>query len=165
MSSGEGPGPNPSNVPTVNHVGHCVSDLDAAVRFWTGLLGFTEVHRTAIPDDAAADLLSVEPPVGLEAVYLQLGGFTLELLHFDRAGNPEARRRVFNEPGLTHLSLSVDDPLEVARRAPEFGGSIVVELQVASLVRDPDGQVIELLTRDWRELMGMPPQAGGIDTA
>ena len=86
----------------------------AAVRFWTGLLGFTEVHRMAIPDEAAADLLSVDPPVGLEAVYLQLGGFTLELLHFDRPGNPAARRRVFNEPGLTHLSLSVDDPLATA---------------------------------------------------
>ena len=31
-------------------------------------------------------------------------------------------------------------------------------------MRDPDGQVIELLTRDWRELMGVPPQAGGVDT-
>jgi catechol 2,3-dioxygenase-like lactoylglutathione lyase family enzyme len=155
--------PTPGPPPTVNHVGHCVTDLDVALRFWTGLLGFTEVHRMAIPDEAAADLLSVEPPVGLEAVYLQLGGFTLELLHFDRPGNPAARRRVFNEPGLTHLSLSVDDPLAMARRAPEFGGTIEFEFEFASLVRDPDGQVIELLTRDWRELVGMPSPTGGAD--
>jgi catechol 2,3-dioxygenase-like lactoylglutathione lyase family enzyme len=150
--------------PTVNHVGHCVTDLDLALRFWTGLLGFTEVHRMTIPDEAAADLLSVDPPVGLEAVYLQLGGFVLELLHFDRPGNPAASRRVFNEPGLTHISLSVDDPLAVARRAPEFGGSTEFELEFASLVRDPDGQVIELLPRGWRELVGMPSPAGGADT-
>jgi catechol 2,3-dioxygenase-like lactoylglutathione lyase family enzyme len=143
--------------PTVNHVGHCVADLDVALRFWIGLLGFTEVHRMTIPDEAAGELLSVEPPVGLEAVYLQLGGFTLELLHFDRPGNPAASRRVFNEPGLTHLSLSVDDPLAVARRAPEFGGTTELVFESVSLVRDPDGQMIELLPCNWREVVGMSP--------
>ena len=139
---------------TVNHVGHCVSDLPAAIRFWSGLLGFTEVNRMNVPDEAAGDLLGIEQPVGLEAVYLQLGDFTLELLHFDRPGNPPPRARVFNEVGLTHISFSVDDPIAVARRAPELGGTIEFEFEFVCLVRDPDGQVIELLPRNWRELMG-----------
>lgn len=142
--------------PTVNHVGHCVGDLHAAVRFWTGLLGFEEVGRSRVPDEAAGPLLSVQAPVGLEVAYLRLGDFTLELLHFDRPGNPEVRRRVFNEPGLTHISVSVDDPLAIARRAPSLGGTVELESELASLVRDPDGQVIELLPRNWRELAGTP---------
>ena len=87
------------------------------------------------------------PSPGLTAVYLTMGAFVLELLHFDRPENPPFRARVFNEPGLTHLSLSVDDipaTLESVRRC---GGSVVEssDLGMAVMVRDPDGQLIELL--------------------
>ena len=58
--------------------------------------------------------------------YLRAGPFVLELLHFDRPDNPAPRSRVFNEPGLTHLSVSIEDidAEEVARRAMAIAAGI-----------------------------------------
>ena len=129
-----------------NHVGLCVTDLDRSRRFYEEALGFAFQRDLRPPDDLTGKLLDVPSP-GLTAVYLTMGSLVLELLHFDRPENPPFRDRVFNEPGLTHLSLSVDDipaTLEAVRR---FGGSVVEssDLGMAVLVRDPDGQLIELL--------------------
>jgi lactoylglutathione lyase len=129
-----------------NHVGLCVTDLDRSRRFYEEALGFAFQRDLRPPDDLTGKLLDVPSP-GLTAVYLTMGSFVLELLHFDRPENPPFRERVFNEPGLTHLSLSVDDipaTLEAVRRS---GGSVVEssDLGMAVLVRDPDGQLIELL--------------------
>jgi lactoylglutathione lyase len=129
-----------------NHVGLCVTDLDRSRRFYEEALGFAFQRDLRPPDDLTGKLLDVPTP-GLTAVYLTMGSFVLELLHFDRPENPPFRPRVFNEPGLTHLSLSVDDipaTLEAVRRS---GGSVVEssDLGMAVLVRDPDGQLIELL--------------------
>jgi lactoylglutathione lyase len=129
-----------------NHVGLCVTDLDRSRRFYEEALGFAFQRDLRPPDDLTGKLLDVPTP-GLTAVYLTMGSFVLELLHFDRPENPPFRPRVFNEPGLTHLSLSVDDipaTLDAVRRC---GGSVVEssDLGMAVLVRDPDGQLIELL--------------------
>ncbi len=52
------------------------------------------------------------------------------------------------ETGLSHLSVSVADIRATAQLAVQHGGAIVEEsdVGVALLVRDPDGQMIELLT-------------------
>jgi catechol 2,3-dioxygenase-like lactoylglutathione lyase family enzyme len=137
-----------------NHVGQCVEDLDRATRFYVELLGF-EVDRTLeLPDVAVSELLAIDAPVGCRAVYLRLGDFQLELLHFERPGNPAYRPRVFNEPGLTHLSLSVDDLAGVTDRVEAYGGEVVTRLGVVSMVRDPDGQLLELLPMSFRQARG-----------
>jgi catechol 2,3-dioxygenase-like lactoylglutathione lyase family enzyme len=134
----------------VNHVGQCVVDLDRAARFYVELLGF-EVDRTLeVPDDAAGPLLGVAPPVGLSAVYLRRGGFQLELLAFDRPGNPPAPVRAMNEPGLTHLSFSVDDVDATLDRVAALGGEVVTRVTGAAFVRDPDGQLLEVLPMAYR---------------
>ena len=133
----------------VTHVGLCVTDLERARRFYTEALGFT-FDRDLKPDDGPTGmLLGIEQPVGLTAVYLTLGDFTLELLHYDRAGNPSFRARVMNEPGLTHLSITTDDIPGALERVRTLGGEVIESsnLGVAVLVRDPDGQIIELLAR------------------
>ena len=55
------------------------------------------------------------------------------------------------DPGLTHLSISVDDIRATAEKAEEYGGSIIEEsdLGFALMIRDPDGQLIELLGADY----------------
>ncbi len=133
----------------VNHIGHAVADLDRAARFWTGVFGFEEVRRLEAPDEGTAQLLGVAPPVGLHAVYLRRDDFVLELLHFVDAGLEERPARVFNESGLTHISLLVDDLDRVLARVRDFGGSVLEETRLADhavVVLDPDGQRIELLT-------------------
>jgi catechol 2,3-dioxygenase-like lactoylglutathione lyase family enzyme len=92
----------------------------------------------------------VAPPVGLRAVYLERDGWVLELLHFDRPGNEPRRDRSFTEPGLTHISFGVDDLPSACALVTEHGGEVLEDTEIlgmAVMVRDPDGQLLELLPR------------------
>jgi lactoylglutathione lyase len=138
----------------VNHVGLCVTDLERSRRFYEAVLGFTHQRDLQVPDAPASRLLQVAEPVGLSAVYLELDGFVLELLAFDRDGNAPRRERSFTEPGLTHLSLSVDDIPATCQLVTEHGGEVLVDTDMgghAINVRDPDGQVLELLPMTYRQ--------------
>ena len=135
-------------MPTFNHVGHCVADLARSRRFYEEALGFTHKYDLPVPDGPASKLLQVPAPVGMTAVYLELDGFTLELLHFDREGNDPQRQRAFTEPGLTHLSITVPDLDAACALGREHGGEVLDDTNVggrAVMVRDPDGQLVELM--------------------
>lgn len=149
------PGPRAGRT-AFNHVGLCVTDMARARRFYEDLLGF-QYRRELQPSDAStASLLRIEPPVNLTAVYLVRDGLVLELLHFDRPDNAPARERSFTEPGLTHLSISVEDTEAVCRRVPEYGGEVLRDTQMGPVivVRDPDGQAVELLPITYRDSIG-----------
>jgi catechol 2,3-dioxygenase-like lactoylglutathione lyase family enzyme len=136
-----------------NHVGQCVTDLDRARRFYTDVLGFEVEREIHPPDDLSARLLRIEPPLGMTACYLRRDGFVLELLHFDRPANPPYRARVVNEPGLTHVSVSVDDVDATLARVAEHGGEVLDDTNIGLgvFVRDPDGQLVEILPMAYRE--------------
>jgi lactoylglutathione lyase len=131
----------------VNHIGLCVHDVDRSRRFYEGLLGFEPDGEIRPPDEATAPLLGLDPPLGMRAVYLRLGGFRLELLAYTAREALPPRRRTMDEPGLTHLSVGVEDPAAVVGRVADFGGSVVegTDIGMAVFIRDPDGQLIELL--------------------
>jgi len=143
------------DVAAFNHIGHCVTDLNRARRFYEEALGFRSLYELPIPDDASSRLLMVERPVACTAAYLRLDGLILELIHFDRPGNPPHAERVMNEPGLTHISVCVDDLPSALERVAELGGQVLDEtnLGLAVMVRDPGGQLIELLPMDYRRRM------------
>lgn len=134
------------------HVGLCVTDLDASTRFYSELLGFAVINRLEVPDSPADRLLRLSAPLGLRAVYLEKDGFVLELMSFAREANPAAVDRPVNQPGLTHLSLSVADPAAVAARVAELGGEILEETDVGAglFVKDPDGTLVELYPESYR---------------
>ena len=108
----------------VNHVGLCVTDLARSRRFYEQALGFTHRNELQVPDALAARLLQVPKPVGLTVVYLEREGFVLELLHFEREGNAPARERTFTEPGLTHLSFTVENIAVTCARVTDLGGNV-----------------------------------------
>ncbi len=60
-----------------------------------------------------------------------------------------------NEPGLTHISVSVDDIDASCARVVEFGGEVVEgsNIGAAVFVRDPDGQMVELLPMTYRQAL------------
>jgi catechol 2,3-dioxygenase-like lactoylglutathione lyase family enzyme len=137
-----------------NHVGHCVTDLERSRRFYEELLGFTHQRDLTVPDAPASQLLQVPEPVGMTAAYLERDGFLLELLHFEREGNAPRRERSFTEPGLTHLSFSVDDISATCARVAALGGEVLTDTDLGGLavmIRDPDGQLIELLPMSYRQ--------------
>lgn len=138
----------------VNHVGLCVTDLERSRRFYEQVLGFAHQRDLDVPDAPASRLLRVPEPVGLRAVYLEREGFVLELLGFDRPGNAPRRERPFTEPGLTHLSFSVDDIPATCALVELHGGAVLTDTDMgghAINVRDPDGQVLELLPTSYRD--------------
>ena len=142
-----------------NHTGHVVTDLERAKEFYQEVFGFKVWYEITPPDEATAKLICLTPPLGVTASYLTLDGFVLELMHFSAPGAAAPfRSRSMNEPELTHLSISVDDVRASAARATEYGGAIVEEsdVGVALFVRDPDGQLIELLPVSYRN--SLPPK-------
>ncbi|MHB1445224.1 MAG: VOC family protein [Acidimicrobiales bacterium] len=137
------------------HIGLCVSDIDRSRRFYVEGLGFEFLNGIDVPDSPADRLLRLEPPLDLRAEYLAKDGFVLELMHFDREANPPAAARVMNEPGLTHLSFSVDDVSAVANRLEALGAEVLRETDVGGgiFLRDLDGQLIELYPAGYRRFL------------
>jgi len=86
-------------------------------------------------------------------------------MHFGAPGAAEAyRERTLNEPGLTHMALSIEDHDGLLARTPELGGEVldhsmgpVSEWGKAGYIRDPDGQLIEVVTMHWRDKLPPPP--------
>ncbi len=146
---------------TFNHVGLVVTDLARAKRFYEEALGFTFWYEITPPDDLTAKLNGLEPPLGTTASYFILDGLVLELLHYRERPTP-FRRRTMDESGLTHLSVAVDDIHEAAANVVQYGGSIIDEtdIGVALFVRDPDGQLIELLPLSFRDRLPPMPSSG-----
>jgi catechol 2,3-dioxygenase-like lactoylglutathione lyase family enzyme len=144
---------------TYNHTGQVVMDLERSKRFYQEVFGFRFWYEIHPPDAATAKLNCLTPPLGITASYLVLDGFVLELMHYSALGAAAPfRKRTMNEPGLTHLSISVSDVRAAADKAVEYGGQIIEEsdLGLALFIRDPDGQLLELLPETYRS--GLPPK-------
>lgn len=139
---------------SVSHVGICVSDLDASLRFYCDGLGFEEVASHEVGEEFAA-LMEVDG-VRLRSRMVRRDGFTLELLDYVAPGTTgPAGRRPMNQLGLTHLSLQVGDVEAVAAVIESLGGAVVrstrtrFDLGGTALdfvyCTDPDGVRIELM--------------------
>ncbi|MGV0871579.1 VOC family protein [Mycolicibacterium sp. XJ879] len=130
----------------VSHVGVRVRDLDNSLTFYR-VLGFAEVKRLTVPDEMAAGLLGLAPPIGFAAVYLRNGGVILQLLTFSGYPAPEEAERGMVGAGLTHVSIAVDDIAAAQAAVQAAGGTVVADPGggFACMVRDPDGQLLELV--------------------
>src|SRR5581483_2652296 len=131
-----------------NHVGLCVTDTARSRRFYEGLLGFEFWWELEPPDEGTDQLLQLNTPIGLRATYLIRDGLVLELLAYSHRALRAGPRRVMDQLGLTHLSLSVSDLAAILATAASYGGSVVESSvsEQSAMVRDPDGQLLELLS-------------------
>lgn len=141
-------------MPVFNHLGQCVTDLDRSRRFYVEALGF-EPWREIQPDDGpTAKLLGLSPPLRMTACYLRRDGCVLELLHYAAEGATVAPKlRAMNEPGLTHISVSVEDIPATCEQVMALGGEVLTDTDIGFgiFVRDPDGQLIELLPMAYQD--------------
>src|SRR5215472_10033828 len=92
----------------IDHVGLTVADLDRAVDFWCGRLGFRLLNRATETGPDIASLIG-EDSVELEIADLDAGdGRIIELIRYVRpAGRPVRARS--SDPGSSHIPLRVDD--------------------------------------------------------
>jgi lactoylglutathione lyase len=141
-----------------NHVGLCVADRERSRRFYEGLLGFQFWWELEPPDNLTAQVVQLPEPLGVHATYLVRDGFVLELIHYARREVHAGPERVMDEVGLTHISFSVSDIGAVVEKVAEFGGTVVdaAVSEAMAMIRDPDGQLLELVTDGW--LAALPPR-------
>ena len=146
-----------------NHVGLCVADRARSRRFYEGLLGFEFWWELEPPDAGTDQLLQLDGPIGLHATYLVRDGLVLELLDYSQREVRAGPDRVMDQLGLTHLSLSVSDLGAVLAMVDGFGGSVVKATvsEQSAMIRDPDGQLLELLSDSW--LAVLPPRTAAED--
>jgi catechol 2,3-dioxygenase-like lactoylglutathione lyase family enzyme len=142
-----------------NHTGQVVTDLERSKRFYQDVLGFKLWYELNPPEDLTAKISRLKAPLGVKTAYLTLDGFVIELITYSHPGvMAPYRPRTMNEPGLTHLSIAVDDIWATARKAVEYGGEILedTDIGIGLFIRDPDGQLIELLHKSLRD--SLPPK-------
>jgi len=134
----------------VHHPAIAVPDLQAALDFYCGVLGFRPVMEAAIPS-------GIEPlntafgvtDAGCQVRMIRKGGSCIELFEFvsGEAGDP---RRPVNRQGITHIALATDDYQKdydhLAGHGVRFHTPPMGESPGRwAYGRDPFGNVIELL--------------------
>jgi predicted enzyme related to lactoylglutathione lyase len=82
----------------------------------------------------------------------------LELIDYSKRDVHAGQERVMDQVGLTHISFSVPNLGEVLEKVVEFGGAVVdgTVSEQSAMIRDPDGQLLELLSDGW--LAAPPPR-------
>jgi catechol 2,3-dioxygenase-like lactoylglutathione lyase family enzyme len=137
----------------VNHVGLCVSDLEASLRFYRDALGFEQKGELRVKGEPADTLLRLRD-VAMHALYLHRDGLTIELLHYASPGHlGDGTPRPMNALGFTHLSLQVDDLDALVSDLAAHGFSQLDDTRIenpamharAVFVTDPDGTLVELV--------------------
>ena len=138
----------------VNHVGLAVGDLQRSRRFYEEVFGFEFRNEMSVPDAATTKMFDLEGPLGVEVVYLQRDGWVLELMSYVQSGMRPPRVCPLDEPGITHISISVDDVDAACAKVVACGGQVLHEQGfrgIVEMVRDPDGQLIEILPMSYRD--------------
>jgi glyoxylase I family protein len=142
---------------TFSHVGVCVSDLERSTRFYTDVLGFTEILTTEMGPEVAATM-EIERP-RFRSRILGRPDLRVELLEWiDPPVTGATGRRPMNQLGLTHLCFRVEDIDDLADEVAAAGGEVHREtLSVLDgageggapvkvmYLTDPDGTRIELM--------------------
>ena len=131
----------------LDHASLAVSDLDAAIAFYTAAFGYEVLFRDT-QDEAIATLTGVR---GLRCALAQLrhpgDGSVLELVRFDVPAGADDDGPV--RVGHGHVAMRVErleDALEAARAlgARTLGAGVTFPTGRAIYVREPAGSVVEL---------------------
>jgi len=139
--------------PSMPHLVLTVSELDRSVRFYRDVLGLLFEGEAQVEGGPAVGMLEL-PEASFRQAALWKAGLCLLLREYRAPKALPKRGGAMNQLGFTHLSFNVHDlpgTLEAARR---FGVEMMddtalvmdpAQPPVAIFLRDPDGQLIELL--------------------
>lgn len=99
----------------IDHLGIAVADLDAALALYEGAFALRVQHREILDEQR------------VEAVALEIGETTIELLRPTREDSPVARFLADKGPGIHHIAYAVDDIVETLAALKEQGVRVVDE--------------------------------------
>lgn len=100
----------------------------------------------------------------MQATYLARGGFVLEPIDYSKRQVHIGSERVMDQIVLKHISFSVPVLAGALEKLEEFGGAVVggKVTEAMAMIRDPDGQLPELLSEGWRSALPTPPGDDGL---
>jgi len=126
----------------IDHIELVTADPRRSIDFYTGVLGFRVRSTDRVPRSSLG--------VPMQLTYLELGGTTVELIHYEGAAvEPQAQGERL---GYRMMALEVDDMQQTLADLKKKGieavwGPITRERYSRAEIRDPDGVHIEL--RQW----------------
>jgi catechol 2,3-dioxygenase-like lactoylglutathione lyase family enzyme len=145
---------------TTIDIGVVVSDLDKSVAFYKDAIGFSEAPGFSVPDDFCADA-GLTDNLALEIRVMVLGdgddATKLKLMAVPGAANRKSDNSfIHSQLGYSYLTIYVADADQTAERLKAAGVKPVAQGpvplpegfpagMVLSVVRDPDGNLIELI--------------------
>ena len=136
----------------LTHVGITVSDLDASVKFYEEVFGFTCRNRTTFSEEffaAAPNLYKLKGTTANVAFMVSPNGITLEMFQFIPS-LPGIGQSVWNRPAYTHICLTLDDLPEFAKHMREKNVRFCMDVLDRFdgghwvFVLDPDDNLIEI---------------------
>ena len=108
-------------ITALRHTGLVVADLDRALAFWCGLLGFRVARRM---DESGAHIDAMMGLKDVRVTTVKLAapdGNLIEILHFQSHPDRPAWEGTPFSTGFTHVALTVDDVDAEYRRLAEAG--------------------------------------------
>jgi len=134
----------------VHHPALAVPDMDEALAFYCGVLGFEKVMEADIPSGVASmnEAFGVED-AGCKVRMVRRGNSCIELFEF-ASPEPGTKDRSVNRIGITHFAIATDDfqadyDLLVAKGVPFNSPPFGAAPSRFAYGRDPFGNVFELL--------------------
>jgi catechol 2,3-dioxygenase-like lactoylglutathione lyase family enzyme len=129
----------------IHHIALSVPDLEAAERFYAGVLGFEVAERYDFEASPEGDVILGLENGAARSVMLNAGNLYLEVFEFATPEPKPQRDRPVCDHGYTHIALEVDDIEGVYTVLAEAGVRWHCPPSIAS---DPDGGVINTYGRD-----------------
>jgi lactoylglutathione lyase len=143
-------------VRTTIDLGIVVSDVEKAAQFYTKALGFTEVPGFGVSKEMAGDSgLSDYQAFSVRVLVLgnEENATKLKIMEFPKApGKKVDNKFISSSLGYSYITIYVSDTTAAVERAKKAGVTPIKEpYQIGggnaylTLVRDPDGNIIELI--------------------
>jgi catechol 2,3-dioxygenase-like lactoylglutathione lyase family enzyme len=137
----------------VHHPALAVPDMQKALDFYCGVLGFELCMQADIPSGIAPMNAAFGiDDAGCKVRMIKKGNSCIELFEFNSSEEGDPNRPVHRQ-GITHFALASDDPEADFERLQQAGVAFNTPLFGATpsrfaYGRDPFGNVIELLEHD-----------------
>ncbi len=138
----------------IDHTALSVPDMDKALDFYSGVLGFEVLMNFAWPSGAKPldDLVGLEDSASKVAI-LKLGDTKLEIFQYQNpVGQAQDPDRPVSDHGIIHICLAVSEIADEYARLSDAGvrfNSPPIDMGAETCVygRDPFGNVLELIER------------------
>ncbi len=157
---GEGKAAETEFISTTIDIGCVVSDIEKSVKFYTGAVGFTEVKGFSVPAGfATAAGLTENKALDIRVLVLGegAGATKLQLMQVEGGGNKKPdHEHIDSTLGLSYITIVVKSSDDALARLAKAGVKPIAKGPAAlpanlnpdlalTVVRDPDGNLVELI--------------------